>query len=89
MKEERIVAETIVLKVGDAIGYHSNDKAVIEKIRVISTGKFIEQVKYDGENDDIVLTLRDGAGICSLWLKDNPVRILEEKKEKGRALRKK
>ena len=88
-KEGLKVAEAIVLKIGDTIECHDNGSAVVEKIRVISSGKFIDQLKYDGEDDDIVLTLRDGVGLFNLWLKDNPIRISEEKKEKRRTPRKK
>lgn len=76
------MTDKIILKIGDMIECHVNNKAVIEKIRIISTAKFVDQVKYDGKGDNIVLTLRDDAGVCNFWLKDNPIRILEEKKEK-------
>jgi len=72
----------IMLKIGDTVGYSDNKKAVIEKIRIISKAEFIKECKYDGEEDDVILTLRDGAGIINLWLKNNPVWLLEEKKEK-------
>ena len=72
----------VILKIGDMIGYSGNKKATIEKIRIISKAEFIEEYKYDGEEDDIVLTLRDEAGIINLWIKNNPVWLLEEKKEK-------
>lgn len=88
-KEELKVAEAIVLKIGDTIEYRENDSAVIDKIRIISSGKFIDQVKYDSKNDDIVLTLKDNTGLFNLWLKDNPIRISEEKKEKRKTPRKK
>lgn len=89
MKEKSGASEAVVLKIGDSIGYRDNDVAAIEKIRMISSGKFIGEVKYDGDGYDIVLTLRDGVGLFNLWLKDNPIRISEDKKEKGRAPRKK
>jgi hypothetical protein len=74
--------DKIILKTGDMIEYHGNSKAVIEKIRMVSAAKFVDQVKYNGKGDDIVLSLRSNAGIYSFWLKDNPIRILEEKKDK-------
>lgn len=70
----------IILKVGDAIEYFSGRSAVIEKIRIISTGELVEQYKYDGQGYDIVLTLKDKLGMIDLWLKDTPIRILETKK---------
>jgi len=72
----------IILKIGDMVGYSDNKKAAIEKIRIISKAEFVEEFKYDGEENDIVLTLRDEAGTINLWLKNNPVWLLEEKKEK-------
>ena len=76
------MSKKMILKIGDTIGYSNNKKAIIEKIRIISKAEFIEECKYDGEEDNIVLTLRDGAGTINLWLKNNPVWLLEEKKEK-------
>jgi len=76
------MSKKMILKIGDTIGYSDNKKAIIEKIRIISKAEFIEECKYDGEEDNIVLTLRDVAGIINLWLKNNPVWLLEEKKEK-------
>jgi len=77
--------EKIILKIGDTVEYHNNKKATIEKIRIISKGEFIEQFKYDGKANNIVLTLRDNVGVFNLWLKDNPIRIMEEKKEKKKS----
>ena len=74
--------EHVLLKLGDMIERPDNGKALVEKIRIISRGEFIPHIKYDGKCDDIVLTLRDDIGVFSLWLKDNPIRILEDKKSK-------
>ncbi len=76
------MADKIILKMGDIVECHDKSKAVIEKIRIISTAKFIDQVKYNGKGDDIVLILRDNVGIYNYWLKDNPIRVSDEKKEK-------
>lgn len=76
------MAEQVILKIGDLIERPDNSKALVEKIRIISKGEFISQIKYDGKCDDIALTLKDDIGVFNLWLKDNPIRILEEKKEK-------
>ncbi len=75
------MSKKVILKIGDTVGYSDSKKAIIEKIRIISKSEFIGELKYDGEENDIVLTLRDGLGIINLWLKNNPVRLLEEKKE--------
>ena len=77
------MADKIILKTGDVIEYHGNNKAVIEKIRMVSAAEFVDQVKYNGKGDDIVLSLRSSnAGVYNFWVKDNPIRILEEKKDK-------
>ena len=76
------MSKKVILKIGNMVGYSDNKKAVIEKIRIISKAEFIEECKYDGEENDIVLTLKDGSGTINLWLKNNPVWLLEEKKEK-------
>ena len=76
------MSKKVILKIGNMVGYSDNKKAVIEKIRIISKAKFIDECEYDGEEDNIVLTLRDGSGTINLWLKNNPVWLLEEKKEK-------
>ena len=75
------MSKKIILKIGDIVGYSDNKKAIMEKIRVISKAEFIGELKYDGEENDIVLTLRAGSGIINLWLKNNPVMLLEEKRE--------
>jgi len=76
------MSKKVILKIGNMVGYSDNKKAVIEKIRIISKAEFIEEYKYNGEADDIVLTLRDDTGILNLWLKNNPICVFEEKKEK-------
>ncbi|MFH1189079.1 MAG: hypothetical protein V1682_00115 [Candidatus Omnitrophota bacterium] len=76
------MVEQVILKVGDTIERSDSSRASVERIRIISKGEFIDQIKYDGKCDDIALTLKDDMGVFNLWLKDNPIRILEEKKEK-------
>jgi len=71
--------QTIILKVGDAIEYFKGRSAVIEKIRIISTGQLVERYKYCGEGYDIALTLKNEVGIINLWVKDTPLRTLERK----------
>jgi len=75
--------QEIKLKVGDIIGYDNGKKGQIEKIRVISSGQPLEQYKYDGKGDDIVLTLKGNSSSTNLWLKDTPVREIIEKEKKG------
>lgn len=75
------MSKKIILKIGDMVRYFDNKNGIIEKIRVISKAEFIDECKYDGEENDIVLTLKDGAGTINLWLKNNTVWLLEEKKD--------
>jgi len=73
----------IILKVGDTIEYSNSRKGLIERIRIISSGKCVEGYVYDGEGKDLVLTLRDGQSTTNLWLKDMPIHKIIEKPEKG------
>jgi len=73
MQQEEIV------KVGDTIECFEGHNAVIEKIKIISTGKFIEQYKYNGNDAyDIILILKDGAGIIKLCFKNAPKKIIKD-----------
>ena len=74
--------QEIILKVGDTIEYSNGQNGLIEKIRIISSGKLIEQYVYDGKDDDVVLTLKDNQGIVNLWLKNRSVHKVAEKQEK-------
>ncbi|MDD5652901.1 MAG: hypothetical protein PHT31_01900 [Candidatus Omnitrophica bacterium] len=60
----------IALIIGDTIKYSGEHTGVIDKIRVISTGNYIEQYEYNGSDEDIVLSLKNDHGIANLWLKD-------------------
>ncbi|MFA5346357.1 MAG: hypothetical protein WC315_08820 [Candidatus Omnitrophota bacterium] len=62
--------QKIVLNIGDSIKYSGECTGIIEKIRIIATGNYIEQYEYNGNGEDIVLTLRNDHGITNLWLKD-------------------
>ena len=75
--------QEIILKVGDTIEYSNGQKGLIEKIRIISSGKLVEEYVYDGKDDDVVLTLKDNQGIINLWLKNRSVHKVAEKQEKG------
>jgi len=75
--------QEIILKVGDTIEYSNGQKGLIEKIRIISSSKLVEEYVYDGKDDDVVLTLKDNQGIINLWLKNRSVHKVVEKQEKG------
>jgi len=75
--------QEIILMVGDTIEYSNGRKGLIERIRIISSGKCVEEYTYDGDGKDLVLTLRDGQGITNLWVKNTPIHKITEKQEKG------
>jgi hypothetical protein len=77
------MSQEIILKVGDTVEYSRGRKGLIERIRIISTGKCVEEYTYDGDGKDLVLTLRDEQSIMNLWLKDTPIHKIVEKQEKG------
>ena len=62
--------QKIVLNIGDSIKYSGECTGIIEKIRIIATGNYIEQYEYNGNDENIVLTLKNEYGVTSLWLKD-------------------
>lgn len=64
------MARHTVLNIGETIKYSGDCTGIIEKIRVISTGSYIEQYTYNGNDEDIVLTLKNDHGVTNLWLKD-------------------
>ena len=73
--------QEIKFRVGDVIDYGNGGKFQIEKIRIISKGKFVEEYEYDGDGHDLVLTLRCNNSITNLWVKDTRIHIvLKEKK---------
>ncbi len=65
--------QKLVLNIGDAIKYSGNCTGIIDKIRVISKGDYVNQFEYNGSAEDIVLTLKNDHGIANLWLKDGPI----------------
>ena len=72
--------QEIKLRVGDTIDYGNDRKGQIEKIRIISSGKFVEEYEYDGDGHDLVLTLRNNS-VSNLWVKDTRIhKVPEEKK---------
>ena len=64
------MSRNVILNIGDAIKYSGDSTGIIENIRVISTGNYIEQYEYNGNDEDIVLTLKNDHGVTNLWLKD-------------------
>jgi|GEM_PF-901226 len=62
--------QEIILRIGDTIEYSNGQKGLIEKIRIISSGKFVEEYDYDGDGHDLVLTLRCNNSVTNLWVKD-------------------
>jgi hypothetical protein len=77
------MSQEIILKVGDTIEYSNGCKGLIERIRIISSGKCIEECIYDGDDKNLVLTLKDSYGTVNLWLKDAHIHKVIEKQEKG------
>jgi len=75
--------QEIKLRIRDTIDYGNGKKGQIEKIRIISSGKLVEEYVYDGDGKDLVLTLRDGQSIMNFWVKDSPIHKIIEKQEKG------
>jgi len=67
------MSRNVTLNIGDTIKYSGDSTGIIENIRVISTGNYIEQYEYNGNDEDIVLTLRNDHGITNLWLKDTSI----------------
>ena len=73
--------QEIKLMVGDTIDYGNDRKGQIEKIRIISSGKLVEEYDYDGDGHDLVLTLRNNNSVTNFWVKDTRIhRVPEEKK---------
>jgi hypothetical protein len=64
-----------VIRVGDTIECYKWHKAVVEKIKIISTGKFVEKCKYSGNGYDIMLVLKNNSGSFKMCFKDAPIKI--------------
>jgi uncharacterized protein YkvS len=73
--------QEIILKVTDTIEYSNGQKGIIEKIRIISSGRFLEEYEYDGNGQDLVLTLRCNNNITNLWVKDTHIHKVPEGKK--------
>ncbi len=73
--------QEIKLRLGDTIDYGNGQKGQIEKIRIISSGKLVEEYEYDGDGHDLVLTLRVNNSVTNLWVKNTRIhKVPEEKK---------
>ena len=73
--------QEIKLRLGDTIDYGSGKRGQIEKIRIISSGKLVEEYEYDGDGHDLVLTLRVNNSVTNLWVKDTHIhKVPGEKK---------
>jgi hypothetical protein len=73
--------QEIILTTGDTIEYSNGQKGLIEKIRIISSAKLVEEYEYDGDGHDLVLTLRCNNSITNLWVKDTRIhKVPGEKK---------
>jgi small-conductance mechanosensitive channel len=73
--------QEIILKVGDTVEYSQGRKGLIKRIRILSTGKCVEEYIYDGDGHDLVLTLRCNNSITNLWVKNTRIhKVPEEKK---------
>ena len=44
-----------IIRIGDTIECYKWQKAMVEKIKIISTGEFVEECKYNGNGYDIML----------------------------------
>jgi len=75
------MSQEIKLRVGDTIEYSNGQKGLIEKIRIISTGKFLEEYEYDGDGHDLVLTLRVDNSVTNLWVKNTRIHKAPEEKK--------
>ena len=73
--------QEIKLRVGDVVDYGNGRKGQIEKIRIISSGKLVEEYEYDGDGHDLVLTLRCNNSITNLWVKDTRIHRVPEGKK--------
>ena len=60
------MSRNVILNIGDTIKYSGDSTGIIENIRVISTGNYIEQYEYNGNDEDIVLTLKNDHGVTNL-----------------------
>jgi len=61
-----------IIKIGDVIECFEGYRAVIEKIKIISTGKFVDKCRYNGNGYDIMLILKDGSGTLKMCFEGAP-----------------
>ncbi|MDP1854092.1 MAG: hypothetical protein Q8L26_07845 [Candidatus Omnitrophota bacterium] len=74
--------QKIKLRVGDTIDYGNGRKGQIGKIRIISSGKFVEEYEYDGDGHDLVLTVCGDRSVTNLWVKDTRIHIVPAEKKR-------
>lgn len=75
--------QEIILRIGDTIEYSGGRKGLIEKIRIISSGKLVEEYEYDEDDKDVILTLKNNSSIINLWLKGMQIHKVTEKQGEG------
>ena len=63
------------IRVGDTIECYKWHKAMVEEIKILSTGEFVEECEYNGNGYDIVLVLKSNLGRFKMCFKDAPVKI--------------
>ena len=76
------MSQEIILKVSDTVEYSNGQKGLIEKIRIISSGKLVEEYVYDGDGHDLVLTLRSNNSVTNLWVKNTLIHKAPEEKKR-------
>ena len=69
-----------MIKVGDVVEYVAGLKAVVEKIKIISTGEFVGESRYGDIGYDILLVLRDSRGAFKLCFEKRPTVICGSKR---------
>lgn len=77
--------QKLEIAVGDAVSCGADGRrGVVEAIRIIDSGKFVPS--FRGEDEEVVLTIRDGAITANLWAKDGVVITKLDKDQKQRYL---
>ena len=66
MQQEKVV------RVGDVIECFKWHRRIVEKIRIISAGKFVNECHYNGNGYDIMLILKGDSGSTKMSFKDAP-----------------
>lgn len=69
MQQEKII------RIGDVIECYKSQKAIVEKILIISTGRFVKEWEHNGNGYDIMLILKNDLGNMRVCFKDAPKKI--------------